>query len=87
VMLMKLEQDEQLVGAKLLRGKSGQLNLENEKGTVYDVSLRKYEAVTRGGKGHALFKRGKLVGKVAEDPELPTLPEPTKPNSRAPKPN
>ncbi len=87
VMLMKLDEGESLVGAKLLRGKSDQLNLENEKGTAYDVSLRKYEAVTRGGKGHALFKRGKLVGKVAEDPEIPTLGEPTPPNSRRPKPN
>ncbi|HEX5656093.1 MAG TPA: DNA topoisomerase IV subunit A [Polyangiales bacterium] len=87
VMLMKLEDGDVIVGAKLLRSKSDQLNLENEKGTGYDVTLRKYDAVTRGGKGHALFKRGKLVGKVAEDPELPTLPESAAPNSRRPKPN
>jgi DNA gyrase subunit A len=86
VMLMKLEDGDVIVGAKLLRSKSDQLNLENEKGTPYDVTLRKYDAVTRGGKGHALFKRGKLVGKVAEDPELPSLGE-AAPNSRRPKPN
>ncbi|HEY6881995.1 MAG TPA: DNA topoisomerase IV subunit A [Polyangiales bacterium] len=87
VMLMKLDEGEILVGAKLLRSKSDELAVENEKGTAYDITLRKYEAVTRGGKGHALFKRGKLVGKVAEEPELPTLGEPATSNSRRPKPN
>jgi DNA gyrase subunit A len=87
VMLMKLEDGDVIVGAKLLRSKSDQLNLENEKGTVYEVTLRKYDAVTRGGKGHALFKRGKLVGKVAEDPPLPTLAEAPAPQGRRPKPN
>jgi NADPH:quinone reductase-like Zn-dependent oxidoreductase len=48
------------VGAKVLRAKSDQLILLNEKDTEYDVSLRKYDAVSRGGKGHALFKRGRL---------------------------
>jgi DNA gyrase subunit A len=87
VMLMKLDEGEILIGAKLLRGKSDELAVENEKGTAYDITLRKYEAVTRGGKGHALFKRGKLVGKVAEEPPLPALGEPAAPNSRRPKPN
>jgi DNA gyrase subunit A len=87
VMLMKLEAGDLVVGARLLRTKSEELKLENEKGTVYEVSVRRYAAVSRGGKGHQLFKRGRLVGKVAEEPVVPTLEGSPRPQSRAPKPN
>jgi len=86
VMLIKLEPKDVVVGAQLLRTKSQEMKLENEKGTVYEVSVRRYAAVSRGGKGHQLFKRGKLVGKLAEEPELPSLGD-AKPQSRGPKPN
>ena len=86
VMLMKLEAGDIVVAAKLLRGKTDQLQVENEKGTTFEITARRYEVVSRGGKGHALFKRGKLVGRVEEEPELPTL-DTNKPQSRAPKPN
>jgi DNA gyrase subunit A len=86
VMLMKLEAGDIVVASKLLRGKSDVLTVENEKGTAFDITARRYEVVSRGGKGHALFKRGKLVGKVVEEPELPSL-ELIKPPSRGPKPN
>jgi len=84
VMLMKLDEGDYLVGATLLRTKSDALRLLNEKGTEYDVSRRKYEAVSRGGKGHALFKRGKLVERVPEEPEVPSLGEAPRP-SRPPR--
>jgi DNA gyrase subunit A len=84
VMLMKLEDDDELVGAKILRAKSNQLILLNEKGTEYDVSLRKYDAVSRGGKGHALFKRGRLESRVDDEIVVPVLEEP-KPTGRPPK--
>ncbi len=86
VMLIKLADDDVIVGARVLRSKGEELALENEKGTVYAVSAQRYEVVSRGGKGHALFKRGKLVGPVLEEPELPML-EPVKPPTRGPKPN
>jgi DNA gyrase subunit A len=86
VMLVKLEGNDVVVGARLLRTKSQELKLENEKGTVYEVSVRRYAAVSRGGKGHQLFKRGKLVGVVHDDPELPSLGE-AKSLTRPPKPN
>jgi len=85
VMLMKLDAGDVVVAAKLLRGKSDQLLVENEKGTQFEITLRRYAATTRAGKGHALFKRGKLVGKVEQEPEVPVLE--AKPQSRAPKPN
>ncbi len=86
VMLMKLADDDVIVGARVLRSKDDELSLENEKGTVYTVSVRRYEVVSRAGRGHALFKRGKLVGAVDEEPEVPEL-EPVKPPARGPKPN
>ncbi|MET0342909.1 MAG: DNA topoisomerase IV subunit A [Polyangiales bacterium] len=86
VMLQKLDAGDVVVAAKLLRGKTGELAVENEKGTAFEITLRRYAAASRGGKGHALFKRGKLVGRVEEEPEVPQL-EANKPQSRAPKPN
>jgi DNA gyrase/topoisomerase IV subunit A len=85
-MLIKLEGNDVVVGARLLRTKSEELKLENEKGTVYEVSVRRYAAASRGGKGHQLFKRGKLVGVVHDDPVLPSLGE-AKSLTRPPKPN
>jgi hypothetical protein len=72
------------VGAKVLRNKDASVSFENEKGTVFEVSLRKYSAASRAGKGHALFKRGRLSAKVYEEPEVPVLGEPVKP-TRSPK--
>ncbi len=85
VMLIKLEDKDELVGAKVLRDRNGLLTLVNEKGTEYEVSPRKQNVVARGGKGTALFKRGKLSGKVHEEPELPELPDSSPRNSRPPK--
>jgi DNA gyrase subunit A len=76
VALMKLAERDRLVGAKVLREKSDALTVVNEKGTTFDVTLRRYAAVSRAGKGHALFKRGKLVGMVDEEPSVPALEEP-----------
>jgi DNA gyrase subunit A len=84
VMLIKLDDGDELVGAKLLRGKGDSVSFLNEKGTEYDVSLRKYQAVGRGGKGHELFKRGKLASKVHEEPVVPSLGESPR-NTRPPK--
>jgi DNA gyrase/topoisomerase IV subunit A len=76
VALMKLAERDRLVGAKVLREKSDVLTVVNEKGTTFDITLRRYAAVSRAGKGHALFKRGKLVGMVDEEPSVPELEEP-----------
>jgi DNA gyrase subunit A len=78
VMLMKLDPKDHLVAATLLRTRSASFSVLNEKGTEYDITLRRYEPVSRGGKGHAMFKRGKLVERVPEEPEVPLLGEPVK---------
>jgi len=85
VQLMKLDDGDLLVGAKVLREKSDVLTVLNDKGTPYDITQRRYEVVSRGGKGHALFKRGKLASKVEDEPVIPSLGEPGK-THRPPKP-
>ena len=42
----------------------------------YRVTRRKYELVSRAGKGFALFKRGKVSGVVYQEPTLPGFPAP-----------
>ena len=73
VQLMKLGKDDLVVGSQILRAKRDTLTLENEKGTQYDVTTRKYGVVSRGGKGHQLFRRGKLVSRIPPPPVLPDL--------------
>lgn len=73
VLLMKLAKGDELVGAQLLRAKSDSLSLLNTKGTRYDVTTRRYGVVSRGGKGHGLFKRGKLAKRVPEEVTVPVL--------------
>lgn len=68
VMLMKLEKGDAIVGARILREHNDALISYNESGTEYRVSLRKYEAHTRGGKGHAMFRRGRI--ERADRPEV-----------------
>ncbi len=73
VMLIKLEKDDVVVGAQLLYGQRDALTVEKESGAELRVSLEKYKAVSRGGKGHAMFQRGS-VAKVVTIP--PPVPEP-----------
>jgi DNA gyrase subunit A len=75
VRLIKLEAGDLVVGAQLLGRRSDALIVEKESGTEFKVSLDKYKAVSRGGKGHALFQRGSIAKVVLPPPEVPTLPE------------
>ena len=59
---MKLDAKDAVVGFKLLCAKDDRLVLVKEGGGTLPVTLRKYQVVGRGGKGHALFKRGRLSG-------------------------
>src|SRR5690554_5545932 len=74
VMLMKLNAKDAIIGAALLRASSNDALIAlNEKGTEYRVSLRRYEPVSRGGKGHAVFRRGKIVSTVPPEILVPEL--------------
>lgn len=74
VMLIKLEEEDLLVGAAVLRHAEDTLVVEKESGATLTIDAEK-QAVSRGGKGHALFKRGTLKGVVWPVPEVPELPE------------
>jgi len=74
VMLMKLSPKDAIIGAALLRASSNDALIAlNEKGTEYRVSQRRYEPVSRGGKGHAVFRRGKIVSTVPPEIQIPEL--------------
>ncbi|MDD9947506.1 MAG: DNA topoisomerase IV subunit A [Myxococcales bacterium] len=75
VMLIKLDKGDELVGAQLLHAPSEALQVEKESGASFSVSRRKYQPVSRGGKGHAMFKRGSLKRVLLPVPEMPELPE------------
>ncbi len=73
VRLIKLEQGDQVLGARLLYRPSDMLVVERESGATYNVGLRSYSVVGRGGKGYAMFKRGSLARVVMETPSVPSL--------------
>ncbi|HKU39691.1 MAG TPA: DNA topoisomerase IV subunit A [Polyangiales bacterium] len=75
VKLIKLEEDDTVIGAQLLYKPSDALIVEKESGSEFKVSREKYKPVSRGGKGHALFQRGTLAKVILPQPEVPTLPE------------
>ncbi len=72
VIVMKVDPQDQVVAFRLLKEKNDQIILLKHDGAALPVSSKKYKPVSRGGKGHPLFRRGSLSG--AELPEV-TLPE------------
>jgi len=74
VIVLKLEPKDTLIGFKLLCAKDDQLTLLKEGGGTLPVTLRKYQVVGRGGKGHALLKRGRLAGVHPPEITLPIFP-------------
>jgi len=57
-------------------GEDDELVVRRQGGAEYKVSLAKYEVVSRGGKGRALFTRGQVEGVVLQEPTLPGFPAP-----------
>jgi DNA gyrase subunit A len=75
VKLIKLADDDALIGAQLLYKGSEALIVEKESGAEMRISRDKYKPVSRGGKGHALFQRGSLAKVIQPQPDVPSLPE------------
>ena len=73
VIVMKLDPKDTMVGFKLLCAKDDRLMLIKEGGGPLSVTLRKYQVVGRGGKGHALFKRGRLSGMEPDELNIPVF--------------
>jgi len=76
VKLIRLSPGDQVIGAAVLSDHDDVLLVKNQNDTEYRVSLRKYGVVTRGGKGHVMFKRGHLERVVVQEPTLPGFPAP-----------
>ncbi len=77
VRLVKLEEeDDGVVGARLMLDSSAPLIVENESGKQFEITVWKTVA-SRAGKGTPLFKRGKLVRALEGAPTLPQLGEAT----------
>ena len=75
VMLIKLQKDDYVMAARVLSYDDDVLIAKREGGSEYRITLRKYEIVSRGGKGFQLFTRGKVEGEVYQEPEIPMFPE------------
>ncbi len=75
VMLIKLAKDDYVVGARVLAYDDDVLIAKREGGSEYRVTLRKYDVVSRGGKGFQLFTRGAIESEVYQEPEIPVFPE------------
>jgi DNA gyrase subunit A len=73
VIVMKLDSKDTVVGYKLLCTKDDRLVLLKEGVGTLPVTLRKYQVVGRGGKGHALFKRGRLKGMAPTELSIPVF--------------
>ncbi|MCY4612540.1 MAG: DNA topoisomerase 4 subunit A [Nitrospira sp.] len=74
VTVIKLDPMDRVLAMRLLSRKQDQLVVvKQEGGTLFPISTRKYQPVTRGGKGHALFKRGTLKGAEAIPVELSVI--------------
>ena len=71
VTIIKLEKADRVLGFRLLIGPTDQMILVKEDGSKVAVSSKKYQVVSRGGKGHTVFKRGMLSGVELMEAQLP----------------
>jgi DNA gyrase subunit A len=71
VVLIKLDDDDAVVGFIVAKDKKQALVLESSAGGERTVSASEYKPTGRGGKGHEVMKRGQLVRAVPATPEPP----------------
>ena len=74
VMVIKIDHNDEVVAFQILRSKGDQMTVLKEDGAKLSFSSRKYQSVSRGGKGHALFKRGALKEGMPQELQLPEFP-------------
>ena len=73
VTVIKLDPADRVLAVRLLSRKQDQLVVLKQEGGPITVTTRKYQPVSRGGKGHVLFKRGTLKGAETLPIELPVI--------------
>jgi DNA gyrase subunit A len=76
VVLIKLDDDDQVVGFIVAKDDRDTLVLEGSMGGEQRVNTAKYKPTGRGGKGHEVMKRGSLVRAIPTPPEAPPPLEP-----------
>src|SRR5476649_334391 len=78
VLLIKLNEDDRLLGAIASTGDRDLLTVETSRGAEQTISTGKYEVTGRGGKGRELLQRGQFTRIIWPAPEAPP---PLTPNS------
>ncbi len=73
VRVIKLQEGDEVLAAALLSDEQRALVVRREGGAEYRLTRRRYDLVSRGGKGFQLFKRGRIEGVVHTLPHLPQL--------------
>jgi DNA gyrase subunit A len=71
VLLIKLAEDDRLLGAIASSGDRDLLTVETTRGAEQTISTAKYEVTGRGGKGRELLQRGEFTRVVWPMPEAP----------------
>ncbi len=71
VLLIKLGEDDRVLGAIASSGDRDLLTVETSRGAEQTISTAKYEVTGRGGKGRELLQRGRFTRVVWPMPEAP----------------
>jgi DNA gyrase subunit A len=71
VLLIKLAEDDRVLGAIASSGDRDLLTVETTRGAEQTISTGKYEVTGRGGKGRELLQRGRFTKVVWPTPEAP----------------
>ena len=71
VLLIKLAEDDRLLGAIASSGDRDLLTVETTRGAEQTISTAKYEVTGRGGKGRELLQRGQFTRVVWPIPDAP----------------
>ncbi len=78
VLLIKLGEDDKVLGAIASSGDRDLLTVETSRGAEQTISTGKYEVTGRGGKGRELLQRGQFTKVLWSTPEAPA---PLNPNT------
>jgi DNA gyrase subunit A len=71
VILIKLGDDDKVIGAIVSSGDRDLLTVETTRGGEQTISTTKYEVTGRGGKGRELLQRGQFTRMIPNDVENP----------------
>jgi DNA gyrase subunit A len=74
VILIKLHEDDRVIGALASRGDRNLMTVETSRGAEQTISTAKYEVTGRGGRGRELMQRGQFMRVIPEVVTLPVLP-------------